>query len=697
MKVTLPQNWSKVLSIFAVLLTFVAVSFAQPIVVPTSVCSGSTARLTVTNAAPTGFYYAWYQDAALTNLLGIGSAYTTGPLTTVASATFYVAQVNGTTLTPLTPRTAIVVTVKPVPSAPTIAPAAACYGLATTVTATPAVTVPASTINWYTLPVGVSPSPSTAGVLTTPALTQPTVYYARAMSNGCESAAKAVTVGINQLPATPTVADQNICTGTTATITGTGTNSLTTWTYTDAAAVVQTGTALPFTTSALAANTNVKVQNVSAQGCKSAIKTAVVYARAVPATPTIVTPTICTGKTATLRAVGGNALTEWRTGSATGTLVYTGSTYVTPALTAAPTTPYFVIANNSGCKGGTTTASVIVSTVSAPVTAATTYAVCDGKAAAIVLVPEAGASVAWYADLNGGTRLSAATTYTTPALTQTTYFYAQQTLAGCVSPMREVRVSVNPLPAMPQFITNPTICANNSVTLRLANGGTTTQWYWSATRNELEDTLRIGSTFTTPVLTSTQTYYVRNVSTSTGCKSNLASQVVTVNAAPNAYAGGDRTVNYGDDIQLTGKGGLLYSWSNGGLLDNPYVFNPTTSTKLPVGANPFVLTVTDGNGCTDTDDIFVFVTNTPVQNAFPNVITPNGDGVNDVLMLPFLTEKYDTPYTFKIYTRSGNVVLNTKNYDQSWGAQDLPDDTYWYVLEIAGDKKDYRGFITVKR
>jgi gliding motility-associated-like protein len=118
---------------------------------------------------------------------------------------------------------------------------------------------------------------------------------------------------------------------------------------------------------------------------------------------------------------------------------------------------------------------------------------------------------------------------------------------------------------------------------------------------------------------------------------------------------------------------------------------------MSVGTNQFILTVTDGKGCTDTDNVIITVTNEPTQNVFPNVITPNGDGVNDVLMLPFLAEKYDTPYTLKIYARAGNVVLNTKNYDQNWGAQDLPDDTYWYVLEITGDKKDYRGFITVKR
>lgn len=696
MKVTLPQKWSKVLSIFAILLAFATVNFAQPVVAPTSVCIGSATRLTVTNPAPAGFYYAWYQDNTLNNLLGIGSSYTTGPLTTTANATFFVAQVNSTTQVPLSPRTAVIVTLKPIPASPTIAPAAACYGFSTTVTATPAVMVPSSTISWYTLPVGVSASPSTAGVLTTPALTQPTVYYARAINSGCESAAKAVTVGINQLPATPTVADINICTGATATVAGTGVNSLTQWSYTDAAAVVQTGTALPFTTTALTANTPIRVQNVSAQGCKSAIKTAIVFPRAIPATLSVATATICGGNPATLTAVGGNAATEWYTG--TGTLVYTGRSYKTPVFTGTPATPYFVVANNNGCKGSATTATVTVNAVpAAPTLAAASYSVCEGKNTSIGVVPLLGATTAWYADLNGGSPLSSLNTYTTPMLSQTTYFYVQQTLTGCMSAMREVRVIANTLPATPQFATNPTICANNSVTLRLANGDVNTRWYWSATRNELVDTLRIGAVYTTPALTSTQAYYVRNRNASTGCESDLASQVVTVNAAPIANAGGDRTINYGDDVQLTGKGGLLYSWSNATLLDNPYIFNPTTTTKVPIGSNVFALTVTDGNGCTDTDEALITVRNTPAQNAFPNVITPNGDGVNDVLMLPFLSEKYDTPYTLKIYSRSGNIVLNTKNYDQNWGAQDLPDDTYWYVLEITGDKKDYRGFITVKR
>ena len=690
MNVTLPQTWAKTLSIFAVLLTFAAVGFAQPVIAPVApACAGSVSRLAVTSTAPAGFYYAWYKDAALTNLLGVGSTYTTAVLT--STTTFYAAQVNGPITTAATLRTPVTVTVNPIPGAPTGTPTAACHGQSAAATVTP----PAgATINWYAVPSGAAPILVGNNTYNTPALTAPSTYYAKSILNGCASAARTVLVTVNSLPAAPSSATKGACVGSSVTLTATGANSLTEWVFTPiGGGATTTGTGVGFTTPVLATigNRTVKINNVSAQGCKSATTTVYAIGRAVPAAPAVANRTVCAGTAATLVASNGTTATEWHSVSATGATVGTGATFITPALSAGVT--YFVINNNGGCKSTDAPATVTVTSLAAPTANNTT--VCEGDRAELTATAATGATIAWFADLNGGTRLGSVSTYMTPALAQTTSFYAQQSLNGCTSPIKEIKVTVNPAAAMPIFTSNPTVCGGTIVTLGLANGNAATQWYSSAYRVDLDDTLSVGATYTTPALTSTQTFYVKNVSAA-GCKSELAGQVVTVNRAPLANAGSDRTLKYGETAQFDAAGGLFYKWSNGKYLDNPYVFNPTTQ-NLPVGTTPYTVTVTDSNGCTDTDILAITVTADPIQAAFPNVITPNGDGQNDVLMLPFLGEKIASEYTLNIYARAGNVVLSTTNYQQDWDAKDLPDDTYWYVLTYKGDKKDYRGFITVRR
>jgi large repetitive protein len=688
---TLPQNWAKALSIFAVLLTHAAVSIAQPVVAPIApACAGSISRLSVTSTAPAGFYYAWYKDMALTNLLGVGSTYTTNVLT--STTTFYVAQVNGPLVNAATLRTPVTVTVNPVPGAPVAGPVAACYGQSIAIVAT----APAgATVNWYAVPSGAAPFLTGNNTYNTPPLTQPTTYYAKSILNGCASSARTVGVSINQLPATPASASKGACVGTTVTLNATGANNLTEWTYTPVGGGASiTGTGVSFTTPVLSiiGNNNVKVRNVSAQGCKSPATTVYAIGRAVPAAPAVAPENICSGTTATLIASNGTPTTEWHSVSATGAIVGTGANFITPALSADIT--YFAINNNGGCKSTDAPATVTVTTLSAPT--ATNTSVCEGDRADLTATGATGATIAWFADLNGGTRLGSVSTYTTPMLAQTTSFYAQQSLNGCTSPIKEIKVSVNPAPAAPLFTTNPTICGGSVTTLRLANGNAATQWYSSIFRTDLDDTLGVGASYTTPIMAYTQTFYVRNVS-SAGCKSDMASQVVTVNNAPLANAGADRVIKYGETAQFDAAGGLFYKWSPATLVDNPNVFNPTTAERLNVGTTLYTVTVTNAYGCTDTDSVLITVTADPVQAAFPNVITPNGDGQNDVLMLPFLGEKISSDYTLTIYARAGNVVLSTTNYQQDWDAKDLPDDTYWYVLTYKGDKKDYRGFITVRR
>ena len=72
---------------------------------------------------------------------------------------------------------------------------------------------------------------------------------------------------------------------------------------------------------------------------------------------------------------------------------------------------------------------------------------------------------------------------------------------------------------------------------------------------------------------------------------------------------------------------------------------------------------------------------------YVNTFTPNGDGQNDVLVLPQFPECSVQASEFKVFNRWGKAVFNSKNYANNWDGKndqgtDLPEGTYYYVLQL---------------
>ncbi|MBO7566341.1 MAG: gliding motility-associated C-terminal domain-containing protein, partial [Bacteroidales bacterium] len=77
---------------------------------------------------------------------------------------------------------------------------------------------------------------------------------------------------------------------------------------------------------------------------------------------------------------------------------------------------------------------------------------------------------------------------------------------------------------------------------------------------------------------------------------------------------------------------------------------------------------------------------------FPNIITPNGDGLNDYFKIKGLDE-FVNNWNIDIYNREGRRVFHSSNYHNEWNAPDVKDGVYFYVFYKDGDK--YSGNITV--
>ncbi len=80
-----------------------------------------------------------------------------------------------------------------------------------------------------------------------------------------------------------------------------------------------------------------------------------------------------------------------------------------------------------------------------------------------------------------------------------------------------------------------------------------------------------------------------------------------------------------------------------------------------------------------------------------NLITPNGDGRNDVWAVAGLQDLGS--YHIRVVTRTGQPVFETDNYRQDWSGihlgRPLPAGVYYYSIVIAGQKKAVTGYVTI--
>lgn len=79
-----------------------------------------------------------------------------------------------------------------------------------------------------------------------------------------------------------------------------------------------------------------------------------------------------------------------------------------------------------------------------------------------------------------------------------------------------------------------------------------------------------------------------------------------------------------------------------------------------------------------------------------NILTPNGDGKNDVFEVKGL-DKYPEN-KIKIFDRAGRLMFSSTNYQNDWGGyyngMPLIEDTYYYIIDL-GNGELVKGFISI--
>lgn len=238
---------------------------------------------------------------------------------------------------------------------------------------------------------------------------------------------------------------------------------------------------------------------------------------------------VCSGATATLQVANPVTGLVYRWFDANQNVLADGSSYTTPALTAGA--QYFVaIVSSTGCVSAKTAVNV---TLSAPPTVpellAPTVNACAGSVIILqVKNPIPGITYRWYTSTNVSAGPDG-TTLTVTAATNTTYTVEAVNSCGASATRATASINVGTTPDVPVVsATTVTIISGNTATLTATSSivGNTIRWYSDVALTNLVSS---DATFTTPVLTSSTNYYVRN---ETGLCGNSATVTVTVNVIP---------------------------------------------------------------------------------------------------------------------------------------------------------------------
>ncbi|MEN9303002.1 MAG: hypothetical protein RL264_1431 [Bacteroidota bacterium] len=179
------------------------------------------------------------------------------------------------------------------------------------------------------------------------------------------------------------------------------------------------------------------------------------------------------------------------------------------------------------------------------------------------------------------------------------------------------------------------------------------------------------------------TYTLQNEA---GCDS-VVTLNLTINKLLNLNAGTDQVVCKGENVILVASGAETYNWNNG--VSDGVAFSP------PLGTTTYTVTGTDGNGCTDTDEVSI-----TAEYCFeiPGALSPNGDNTNDTWEISGLTN-YPNAVVL-VFDRWGQKVYDGTSTSAPWNGKyqdkDLPTADYYYIIEL-GNGDTYNGVVTLKR
>jgi gliding motility-associated-like protein len=281
-------------------------------------------------------------------------------------------------------------------------------------------------------------------------------------------------------------------------------------------------------------------------------------------------------------------------------------------------------------------------------------------------------------------------------LTNTTYYVKGINNFGCpgydtvaITVFQPIQITASP---------DAVICAKESVNL-FASGANSYVWSPAAGLS--------GTTIADPIATPSVTTRYRVIGfDGHSCFTDTAYVNITVNPIPTLQLGPDLTLPTGTIHTFTPvatKGPIVFwQWTPGTNLSCTDCPNPSATIKTDISYHAFIRNI---YGCTAVDSVNIKTFCEGSQVFIPNAFSPDGDGVNDILMVR--AKGVETVRLLRIFTRWGELVFEKTNFPPNspafgWDGRirgvTAPAEVYVYIAEVTCDNLQtytYKGNITI--
>ena len=316
-------------------------------------------------------------------------------------------------------------------------------------------------------------------------------------------------------------------------------------------------------------------------------------------------------------------------------------------------------------------------------------------------LPGSGQVTSW--DWNFGSGMTSSTPnntilYTTPGTHDVELVIVAS--SGCVDTIVK-QVEVYELPQA--NFSYQTTCPDNHLVVQFTDNSVSDDtidfWYY-----ELGGTGVVLAPTTSQLFTESGDYQITHIiSTENNCMDTIV-QTVTIPELPQAgfYYNSDNGLNIGATFNFidTSFYSTSYFWDFGNG-DTSSIQDPS-NTYFENGDYTVYQFVYNEFGCVDSAflNISINTVTSDITQLIPNVISPNGDGKNDVWKLEFIQLLYPNA-TVEIYNQWGQQLFYSEGYSVPWDAKYngelVSEGNYYYVINLnsGGTEDMFKGALLV--
>lgn len=500
-------------------------------------------------------------------------------------------------------------------------------------------------------------------------------YVVTGILNGCPEISQPFALTILPEPIAPISTDQYFCLGTSVLFSATG-DSIINW-FDSTSNYLSTGNS--YSTVALFGNTTYFIQSSSINGCLSELVPVNAILIVNPAPVITYNPPVCEGGIINFYSNYSDSLVTFNWWGPGGFSSPLANPQITNA-SISDTGMYYMSYFNNGCPSDTAFISVEIHLNPLADITSTILTLCEFDSLLLTAFSDSSYFYNW--TFESGTGVEGNDVVLFPNAREDGWVVLTVTDSfGCVS-YDSVFITVKPMPLF-SLIMVPEICVGQTLFINASASSLTTFYIHDAsvfTTNLMSDSIPNANELNEGLYTM-----VANLD---GCIDSVSSYL-EVTPYPQLSLGNDTAICAEVELEYNFPTNYNYYWNNG-----------DTNSVQTISNDGWTWVTSTLGICSVTDSIFI--TYLECDPNFPNVFTPNGDGVNDVFKI--LSEGV-VNLDLKIYDRWGYLIFSTTDADGFWNGTnnaDLPASEGVYawtatVVNLVNKTGQLNGFVHLNR